>query len=268
MKRINILLWVMSILLTLSIAVYQRLTGPTKPVRGKIELSDGSTINYKLLRSEVSGRDAEVRIYTGDSSIAGGVTFKRYKSNDSWIYQEMNFKDGYLTAVLPTQLPAGKVIYKVELRKGTWRYPLTEEPVILRYKGDVPAGVLIPHILFMFAALLLSVRSGLQSVFVNNKLKLYASLTLISLVLGGLLFGPIVQKYAFGAYWTGFPFGHDLTDNKTAITVVFWLIAYLTAFLQKRSARWWVLAAVIVMLATYLIPHSVLGSELDYTKMP
>lgn len=267
MKSVNLFLWVSSIILTLSIATYQRITGPTKPVRGHVEVSE-MKIKFKLLRTEVSGVDAQIRIYTGDSTIAGGVTFKRYKSNDAWIYQEMHYREGYLTATLPTQLPAGKVIYKVELRKGTQHYPLTDEPVVIRYKGEVPGGILIPHILFMFAALLLSVRSGLQSVFVNNKLKLYASLTLISLVLGGLIFGPIVQKYAFGAYWTGFPYGHDLTDNKTALTVVFWVIAFLSSLFKKRSARWWVLTAVIVMLATYLIPHSVLGSELDYTKMP
>ncbi len=43
------------------------------------------------------------------------------------------------------------------------------------------------------------------------------------LVLGGFLLGPIVQKYAFGAFWTGWPFGEDLTDNKTAVAVLAWL---------------------------------------------
>ena len=38
-----------------------------------------------------------------------------------------------------------------------------------------------------------------------------------TLGLGGMILGPIVQKYAFGAYWTGIPFGHDLTDAKNLV---------------------------------------------------
>jgi len=34
-------------------------------------------------------------------------------------------------------------------------------------------------------------------------------------------------------------------------------------FLKKRS-KWWIILAAGVMLAMYLIPHSVMGSELDY----
>jgi len=75
-----------------------------------------------------------------------------------------------------------------------------------------------------------------------------------------MILGPIVQKYAFGDLWTGFPFGYDLTDNKVLIAVVFWVAAF---FLKKKS-KWWVLAAAVIMLIIYLIPHSVLGSELDY----
>ena len=76
-----------------------------------------------------------------------------------------------------------------------------------------------------------------------------------------MIIGPIVQKYAFGIYWTGFPVGTDLTDNKTLLAIVFWLTAY---GLRKKS-RWWTVAAAILMVIVYLIPHSVAGSELDYS---
>ncbi|MDP3445020.1 MAG: hypothetical protein Q8T08_19340, partial [Ignavibacteria bacterium] len=74
-----------------------------------------------------------------------------------------------------------------------------------------------------------------------------------------------MQYYAFGEFWTGFPFGYDLTDNKTLIAMIGWLIAL---FMLKRSAKpiKWVLAAALIMFIVYLIPHSVLGSEHDYSK--
>jgi hypothetical protein len=75
-----------------------------------------------------------------------------------------------------------------------------------------------------------------------------------------------VQKFAFGALWTGFPFGYDLTDNKTLIAFIGWIIAII-AGRNGRPARGWVLAAAILLLIIFLIPHSLLGSELDYSEM-
>ena len=48
-------------------------------------------------------------------------------------------------------LPAGKIQYYFEITdsKGTRTY-FKEAPVVIRFKGDVPAFILIPHILFMF----------------------------------------------------------------------------------------------------------------------
>jgi hypothetical protein len=83
------------------------------------------------------------------------------------------------------------------------------------------------------------------------------------LLLGGFLFGPIVQKYAFGNFWTGVPFGYDLTDNKTLIALLAWLLA-LWSLRGGRSARGFVVAAAVIMLVIFLVPHSLLGSELRY----
>jgi hypothetical protein len=93
--------------------------------------------------------------------------------------------------------------------------------------------------------------------------------TLAALTLGGLVLGPFVQKHAFGAYWTGFPFGGDLTDNKTLLMWGAWALACGLLLVTKRhSPRRLALGlAALVMLAVYLVPHSARGSELDYSKL-
>ena len=73
--------------------------------------------------------------------------------------------------------------------------------------------------------------------------------------------GPLVQKYAFDELWTGVPFGWDLTDNKTLIAFIAWVIAYL--FNRKQESRYWVVAAMVVTLVVFSIPHSLFGSQLD-----
>ncbi len=86
-----------------------------------------------------------------------------------------------------------------------------------------------------------------------------------------MILGPFVQRDAFGEYWTGFPWGYDLTDNKTLIMWAVWIAAVaLLGGGSKRvgvAARAAVLVAALVMTAVYLIPHSLRGSELDYAAV-
>jgi hypothetical protein len=56
-----------------------------------------------------------------------------------------------------------------------------------------------------------------------------------------------------------------MTDNKTFIGLVFWVVALVIQY-RKPGNRLWPVIASIVFLAVFLIPHSVFGSEIDYTK--
>jgi hypothetical protein len=138
------------------------------------------------------------------------------------------------------------------------------ENIVTRFKGDVPPAMLIPHVIFMFLGMLISARAGLEALAGRRRISLYAILAAALIFLGGMIFGPIVQKYAFGAYWTGFPLGYDLTDNKTLISMIMWVIA-LAAVWRGSRIRLWVFAASAVTLIIFMIPHSLHGSELKYT---
>jgi hypothetical protein len=264
-KKINNgLLWVLAVVITLGLVVYQRSTGPTYPVSGEIVIGD-KTIPYKLIRSFSGEDNAGIHLPITDKSITGKITFKRYKSYDDWVTVEMTKTGTELTALLPHQPPAGKIEYKVSLFKDGKEYRLTEEPVIIRFTGAVPRPILIPHIFFMFFSILFGLRAGIEAVLKRKDVRYYAGVTLVFIFLGGLILGPIVQKYAFDAYWTGWPFGHDLTDNKTIVMFIFWLIAW-WRLKKKPAGRVWVFVATIVMIAVYIIPHSALGSEIDHRK--
>ena len=105
----------------------------------------------------------------------------------------------------------------------------------------------------------------LEVLFKGHYTYIYTWLTVIFLTIGGMILGPIVQKYAFDAYWTGWPFGNDLTDNKSLLAFIFWLVA-LGYQIWSREKKILAVVAAVVLLAVYMIPHSVLGSEIDYTK--
>ena len=116
----------------------------------------------------------------------------------------------------------------------------------------------------MFLSMLLSVVALFEAVFKTKKYRLVGQITLGCLMLGGMVLGPIVQKYAFGVYWAGFPFDWDLTDNKLLIGVLSWTLA--VALTWKGEKRWPTVFAAVILFAVYSIPHSMQGSEYDYKK--
>jgi hypothetical protein len=258
------LFWVLSLIITLSFAVYQRKTGPTYPVRGGAVAGTGIH-NYRLPRScTIGASDCLLRVLSG-GPLEGRVEWRRYKSGEPFVLVPMEFRDGGLFYLLPDQPPAGKLEYRVFVKTAQGETGLTKTPLVTRFKGAVPGGILIPHIVLMFLFMLFSVRIFLTAAFGAPPVMHSVPATVVFLLLGGFVFGPITQYYAFGQAWTGFPLGYDLTDNKTLVMLVAWLPA-LWAVLKEKKARLWLNIAFAVTAAVYLVPHSMYGSELDYEK--
>ena len=265
MKRSSTL-WVLAFILTILIAVYQRLTGPTYPIKGNIEFQN-SLVEYYFARSHGGLTDHEVTVNTNNSELIGYLFYKRYKTEDSWTKIRMTNLEGKLRALLPHQPPAGKLEYYVKLVNNASEIKLpADHSIVIRYKGDVPLIILIPHVIAMFLSMLLSNRTGLE--FFNNGKNLLKLTywTIIALLIGGFILGPLTQLYAFGELWTGFPFGYDLTDNKTLLALIGWLIALYMYKKSKNPTRWAFFASLLLIIV-YLIPHSMMGSELDYNKL-
>jgi len=205
--------WLFAVIFTIIIASYQRMTGPSYPKDATVTLNNNN-LKFKLIRSHADG-DAEIKLVVPDKNITGKVTFKRYKSFDKWSTVEMKREGDNLLSSIPHQPPAGKIEYFVSLGDDKHQVNLTPEPVIIRFTGKVPPYILIPHILIMFLAMLFSTRTGIEALTKGAHTFRYTTHTVILFFLGGLILGPIVQHFAFGFYWTGWPFGGDLTDNKT-----------------------------------------------------
>lgn len=264
MKLKIVFLWIFSFLFTIAIAYYQRKTGPTYPITGKIEVA-GHTVKYKLIRTHEGDDDARILIKNVHDSLFGMIKYKRFGTEDEWTSFPMKREGKDLAGYLPGQPQAGKLLYHVALISREESKLINEEPAIIRFKGVVPAWVLWPHIIIMFAAMMMSTRTGLEALARGGKTYLYGWITLVTLVVGGLFLGPVVQNYAFSAYWTGWPFGKDLTDNKTLVAVIFWVIAVWRLHKNPHN-RTWTVIAMIVLLLVYLIPHSMFGSSLDYSS--
>jgi hypothetical protein len=274
-------MWTMAFIITIEAAIYQRHTGPTYPKELNITLND-KVYELKLVRSLALNEKPEIKLEIADSTVKARLFYKLFRSGEEYQVTGFTYKvfpvksflmnkvfkiyeEKGLYAEVPQQPPAGKLQYYFEISdsKGTKSY-LTETPVIIRFKGGVPAFILVPHILLMFLAMLFSTLAGLMAAVKYPLYKKYAVWTLILFIAGGMVLGPIVQFDAFGDFWTGIPFGWDLTDNKTLIALLFWILAVVMNSKKERPV--YTVLASFVLLLVFSIPHSLFGSELNYAS--
>ncbi|MFA6470307.1 MAG: hypothetical protein WCW35_15545 [Bacteroidota bacterium] len=255
-------LWILAFFITLTSAVFQRLMGPTYP-KHYVTLLDKKAISITLDRGHGGNSDYPVTVETNNPNISGRVEWKRYKTNDEITSIPMVYANGILSAQLPLQPPAGKLHYTVYLTDGKQTFSAS---TVIRFRGEVPDTLLILHIALMFIGMLFSARTGLEMFTKEPIYKPMAYITFIVLTIGGMILGPLVLHYAFNEWWTGFPFGTDITDNKTLIASLAWLAAII-AIRKSANPKRWILAAAVTTLLIFLIPHSLWGTELDYSTM-
>jgi hypothetical protein len=277
----RILLWFAAAALTIACFVFQNRTGPTYPLEGTFETGKGP-VGFKFLRSEEIGTGLSIMLRDPvPAGVAAKVRFRRFKSNDAWSETPMQpgvFRVSHrgsveeisgVGATLPSlKERAGKYEYYVIVDGGAGSRSVTgERAIYARYKAPVPRAVLLVHILIVFLSMTLALRTGLEALRGGETRRLVWA-TVASLVAGAFVMGPVVQKYAFGVWWSGVPFGWDWTDNKVLVELAAWLLAAGLGA-SSRHARWAraaVIFATVVTLAIYFIPHSIFGSEFDYTS--
>jgi len=264
MNMRTVSIWIVSVLIASAAVIYQRRTGPTYPLRDSVAIG-ATEVAFELPRSHPGEGDQEIRLTVPNREISGFVEYAREPSRESPTQQPLRRDGDALVGSIRHQPQAGKVKYQVFLNKpGVPTAPLTpKQPVTIRFRGDVPAYVLVPHIVGMVLAMLWAVRAVLEALLKRRRVFELSLHTIGFVAVGGIVLGALVQKCAFGTYWTGWPLGHDLTDNKTALALLVWILA---AWRVRKNpgARGWVIVAALVMFAVWLIPHSVWGSELDY----
>jgi hypothetical protein len=263
------LLWLAALLIMIASAVWQRLTGPTHPKQGRTVVA-GENVRWRLLRSGTTGEPLMVAVMA-PQGVLGALHYRRFPLDEPFREIAMGREGDSLVGLLPTQPPAGKLEYFVTLATDGHTIRLPDgEPIVMRFKGDVPALALIPHVVTMFVSMMIGIRAALAAALGRPESRRYAWVAVVGIAIGGLVLGPIVQKYAFGAFWTGWPFGSDLTDNKTLGMWLAWVAAVAVWRRRKdpsdRVARWTTVAAALVMIAVYLVPHSLRGSQLDYER--
>jgi hypothetical protein len=186
--------------------------------------------------------------------------------------------DGRWTAALP-DLGKGKRLsyaFEIELPGGTVaRLPEDASGFyLIKYKGKVSPAVLILHIAAMFGSFFFMVMGLFGAVAIlrgregKRRTVVCGRWVLLLSFLGGWPLGFMLNYQAFGPVWEGFPFGFDVTDNKTQIMFLCWLVSLLlvrgslfgrgeeTDRLGPRGFAAAVIASFVISVVLFIVPHS------------
>jgi len=280
-KAVTVLLWLIAIIITGFYVLYEN--DPYDPLSGELVLHDGEVVEYEFIRSRVLDEELVVGVDAPEGT-TGYVEYWRVNSDDEPQIADMELQtvevesmgDAEQVELLAARLPglsemAGKYAYFVHLEYDGESYVIDDgagEAIVSRYRGDMPMlTVVLPHVVTIMLSMLFGIRAALEALRPNGKPRWMMWAALITLILGGFIFGPIMQKHAFGVYWAGVPMGWDLTDNKVTIELVLWLVAVFFNTGDRKDGPWarrTIVIAGLVTFIVYMIPHSLLGSGYDY----
>ena len=264
-----------AVVITLLVVYAARHFGPNRSycVEGTVA---GVRLFHKAPRSHVGPGPAVLRLeMKGEGKIPVQVLMKaRIQGTEAWKthppVREEKAPDGgrILLFEVPHQPLTTRVYYRFEAKAEGGETVVLErrpgEPMMVKFKNAVPAWVVVPHVLCMFGGFFFLIWSAFILVFRHREDAPGAPvrpawLAWVIMFLGGVPFGIPMNWYAFGVYWEAFPFGKDVTDNKTQVALLVWGIATLILARSKgksRPARALAVTAAVLVLAIYLIPHS------------
>jgi hypothetical protein len=192
------------------------------------------------------------------------------------VMQFVPAEPGVYTAIIPPGEPTSRVTYQIMVQGITGPavlYP--SDGLTVEFRGPVASWAIVGHIVFLFVAVAFFTVATLYAfeTFRTGTFAVAGARSVLwgtaSLVFGGIALGVIVEYQRLGMLWGGFPVGSDVTDTKTLLNTMLWIVALLlirgSAFrddpsrdsVSARGAAWLVIAMFAITLIVFLVPHSV-----------
>jgi hypothetical protein len=275
---------VVAFLFTLLLLVFTRKTTAVRSVHETVE-QQGILIEHNTVPKQVGD---EVPVISAKVEGASEIRLV-YKIGKDGEYQSVKMsprtnEEKVFEASIPLHPKGKKAWYYLEAikqREGSEvKITLPERdsghvrPIRLKFEGQVPGYIIIPHILCIFAAIFFATLTLFSAIdlkkgktTLKKSVKLCA-ITLLLLFIGFFPFGWAMNYFAFGVLWEAFPFGRDVTDNKSQIMFLLWLSTLFTVkgtvwgkgegknLVSDRGYSSLVIGSFIATMIILAVPHS------------
>ena len=266
------------LLITLVIFVVARRMSRNRPRFLEMEAA-GSVVTHESVYEQVGPGQPVITLRSDpDAGIEPRLVYTVDRSGPERTIVMREGPEGVWTAGLPSMEKGHRIDYSFRIypaATGARGTPEAESGSFrLKYKGEVSTTILVLHILCMFGAFFFIVESllGSGAMLIRDEGREFTvgmtRWAILFVFLGGFPLGFALNWQRFGVMWEAFPFGWDVTDNKTQVIFILWLITALVSwrsFFGRRTGRdpvgnrayAAIVAAVsIISIILYLVPHS------------
>jgi len=264
--------YLIALILTVVLLVVARTMSTRHDETFKAE-SSGVTLAHETV-TEDFGQGPKLEISSSETAKVRAIVLYSETAGGPYQSLEMESRQGGFTATLPVMEKGKKWFYHIEVYKDNIKlatFP-PERDQFIKFKGHISSIILIPHILLMFGTIFF----GLMAVFTSidvargkgdaRRSVIFLLLTFTCAFIGGIPLGIAVSQQTFGGSgWGGWPLGDDVTDTKTEVLLLFWLVTILLS-MRALSGRkmaiphgaysFLVILSFVVTFVTFLIPHS------------
>jgi hypothetical protein len=231
------------------------------------------TASHRTVTEDFGGGPS-LEIQVSDTDSLEAVVYYSIVEGGPYNTDTLDVSEAGFSVVLPVHDKGEKLFYHLKLYKNgeeLAQFPPDGDQFI-KFKGHVPAIILIPHIFCMFAIVFFGFLTVISAVdFARGRGDLSKSVryllwTVIFAFVGGFPLGYLVAYLAFGQGWGGIPIGWDITDNKTVLLFLFWLVTFILARKGLKGDRMAISAntykvltivSLAVSIIMFMIPHSI-----------
>jgi len=135
----------------------------------------------------------------------------------------------------------------------------------IRWEGKATFILLLLHIVLMVTALFLLIHALYYAMYYlqtgEKDISMIRAVNagILAFFITGFPIGCIIEKQVLGNYWEGIPFGTDITDSKTLIILLLWLVFMILqrkGIISNRSYARWVIINTVITIILFLLPHS------------
>jgi len=270
---------IISVVVALALLAAARWLSKGKPVDYAVK-DAGMTLYHRTVAAQIGPGQPLLRVRVAPPLLLGIVVrWIQPPSKEIGARRLFRVEDNRYEGVLPDLGKGARIKYWITVTnvEGT-KIRIPKDPSkfgILAFKGPASKPVLVAHIACMFGAFFFMVMSLFGAVGIlraregKRSAVRSARWVLISSFIGFVPFGMFLNHEAYGTLWEGYPFGRDITDSKTQVIFVLWLVTLLLVRgsfigggeekdrLGPAAFAWAIIVSFLVSLALFIVPHSI-----------
>ncbi|MHB1688392.1 MAG: hypothetical protein ACYCVH_13610 [Ignavibacteriaceae bacterium] len=234
----SLILWISALIITFLVSFAQDIFSPDYPVSGTVDLKEGgASFSFdKVVRSKTGYKVWVISDFNG----LKGKLFWRDKSGESpWQTIEMKDTGKALYAVIPQQTPMSQIEYRVKLfdQNKTYLLPVKTN-VSLTFLNAVPDEITQFYFITLFAGLIFSVRTALESFSEKPKIKKLTVFTAISFFSYTFVFNTVKKSVELGAIGKGALPLSDIFDQRSILLFAVSILTLILIFNTQKQKLW------------------------------